>query len=118
MRKLAARYIIDILSAHDYPWPVQVWKKYIEGNIFCYYLFRFLQSASERKSLKWVDIALYKKGVPHPVWKASIYNMVQTKRAATRARLLTESQALTPFKVHYTKFNSKPKVCLQFEKEE
>jgi hypothetical protein len=115
VRQLAAKYEVDLLSAREYPWSAVSWKRYIKEAVFGWHYVKLIQGATQKKSLMWLDLNLCKKGAAHPLWKTSIYNIEETRKAAIRVKFLTGTYILQDSLLKFGK--CKTSTCLLCEDE-
>ena len=94
VRKLAIRLGIDLLKPQSHPWDSLAWKKYIREAVFGTQFSQLINEASQKSSLKLLDLSLLDGGKPHILWKTSIYSIEETRKAAIRAKLLTGTYIL------------------------
>ena len=116
IRSLSLKYEIDVMSALDSPWSSQGWKKYVREIVFGYYHTQLVAGASQKSSLKWLDLSLCRKDTPHPVWSTCTYDRRETMKAAIRVKLLAGTYVLQTTLLKFGK--SKSGTCLLCDEEE
>lgn len=94
LRKTAQKYNIDLISQWKHPWDSLSWKRLVREAIYGKCFTELLQDATEKTSLKHLDLGLCNRGIPHPIWKTSIYSIGETRKASIRAKLLTGTYLL------------------------
>ena len=103
LRELATLYDIDIMHPLIWKWTKLDWKRHIRESVFGRAYVTLIQGASQRSSLRWLDLRLCIQNTPHPIWKSSTYNLQETKKASIRAKILTGTYMFQKTTVKYGK---------------
>ncbi len=87
------------LSPH--PGPSYQWKQYVNNTITTHWFYKFLSSASDKSSLRWISHASLKLGQCHPIWDTCPKSVHQIQAATIRARLLTGRYILQSLRARF-----------------
>ena len=116
LRSTSQRYDIDLLRQWSHPWSPQAWKRLVKEAVYETSHLELLREATNKSSLKHLDVQMCKRGEPHPLWKTSLHNISETKKANLRAKLVTGTYLLQS-KIYQFKKSTSP-VCQLCEEEE
>ena len=119
--KLGLKYDIDIISALDFYWTKDQWKKNVKHAVFSYHKNIIKTEAAGKKTLQNMNIGKITMKNTHIIWPKirnnGRLNPYSTKAACIRAKLLTSTYMLqsTLAKYYPTTYSS---ICQLCQKEE
>jgi hypothetical protein len=108
--RLCATYHLEIDTTRNQPWRKATWKKYINDAVKGYWTKQLLQGASNKSSMKWVNLENTKDLLAHPVWLSCKLHTRSVPAASTRAKLLTRTFLVQERKAKFSKMKEEP-IC-------
>ena len=83
------------------PPPKARWKESVNSAVDSFWLNKLRDGAASKSSLKYINWDFYSTMAPHHVWSTASPDVMDTQRAAIKARLLTGTYTLQEMKAKY-----------------
>ncbi len=111
--KVADIYGINLHPPLSSPWSKHQWKQYVNNTITTHWFYKFLSSASDKSSLRWISHASLKVGQCHPIWDTCPKSVHHIQAATIRARLLTGRYSVQSLRARFNQNEVNPtcRVC-------
>ena len=103
-RRLARYSLPDLHSIIEHPPNPDSWRKLVKQEILRHWTLRLQEEASEKSSLKYLQIHQCDLSRPHPVWLHSADHPRQAERARIKVRLLTGCYTLQANRHRFNQF--------------